>query len=222
MPPIETLDDLFVHQLRDIYSAERQLVAALPKMARNATSQDLKDAFTTHLEQTEEQVNRLQQVFEQLGVSSRGPKCKAMEGLVEEGKEIAEEDITPEMLDAGLIAAAQRVEHYEIAAYGTVCEYARALGHDEILTLLQSTLDEEKETDRLLTTLAVTGIEELDLANDEEESEDADDSEEESSSVAVKKTRAPSKAATRAPGKPADRKVASASSKSTKKGARSR
>ena len=130
MPSITNLQDLFVHQLRDLYSAEKQLVAALPKMARQSTSDELQVAITSHHEQTKEQVGRLEQVFEQLGVANRGPKCKAMEGLIEEASEMLEEDIAENVLDAGIIASAQRVEHYEIAAYGTVVGYARVLGHD--------------------------------------------------------------------------------------------
>lgn len=158
MPSIMNLQDLLVHQLRDAYSAEKQLVAALPRMAKSTTSEELEKAIHAHLEQTEEHVNRLEQVFKQLGVSPRGPKCKAMEGLLEEGKEMLDEDIDPHVLDAGIIASAQRVEHYEIAVYGTVIEFARALGHDEVVDILQRTLDEEKEANDTLTGLAEGGI----------------------------------------------------------------
>jgi ferritin-like metal-binding protein YciE len=156
--PIATLHDLMVHELKDLYSAEKQLVQALPKMAKNATSEELQVAFTTHLEQTKEHVVRLEQAFETLGVSPRGVKCKGMEGLLEEGKSLLDEDIDPEVLDAGLIAAAQRVEHYEIAAYGSACEFARSMQHTEIADMLELTLNEEKETDALLTSLAEGGI----------------------------------------------------------------
>ncbi len=169
---IETLHDLMVHELRDLYSAERQLVQALPKMAKNATSPELEEAITTHLEQTREQVNRLEQIFETLGVSSRGTKCKGMEGLLEEGKALMEEDIDGEVLDAGLIAAAQRVEHYEIAGYGTVLEFARVMGHDDVVSLLEATLEEEKETDQLLTSLAEGGINALAERDNEGETEE--------------------------------------------------
>jgi ferritin-like metal-binding protein YciE len=159
--PIASLHDLMLHELKDVYSAERQLVQALPSMASKATSDELREAFETHLAQTEEQVERLKQVFELLGVAARSQKCKGMEGLIAEGKSLAEEDIEDEVLDAGLIAAAQRVEHYEIAAYGTLVEYAGALGLDEVRELLESTLEEEKQTDQLLTQLAEGGINQL-------------------------------------------------------------
>lgn len=166
---IATLHDLMVHELKDLYSAEKQLVQALPKMARNATSEDLQVAFTNHLEQTKEHVARLEQAFETLGVSARGMKCKGMEGLIEEGKSLLDEDIDPEVLDAGLIAAAQRVEHYEIAAYGTACEYARSMQHEELVELLEQTLNEEKEADALLTALAEGGINALAERDGQEE-----------------------------------------------------
>jgi len=176
--PIATLHDLMVHELKDLYSAEKQLVQALPKMAKHATSEELQVAFTTHLEQTKEHVVRLEQAFETLGVSPRGVKCKGMEGLLEEGKSLLDEDIDPEVLDAGLIAAAQRVEHYEIAAYGTAFEFARSMQHTEIADMLQRTLAEEKETDALLTSLAEGGINTLaerdgqeDMGAEEEEEE---------------------------------------------------
>jgi len=158
MPAITNLQELFVHQLRDIYSAEKQLVAALPRMAKQSTSDELQEAITSHLEQTTGQVSRLEHVFEQLGVSSRGPKCKAMEGLIDEAKEMLEEDIEPHVLDAGIIASAQRVEHYEIAAYGTVVAFARELGHEDLVQLLQQTLDEEYDANGTLTKLAEGGI----------------------------------------------------------------
>jgi len=158
MPALNTLHDLMVHQLKDLYSAERQLVQALPRMAKHASSGELQVAIENHLEQTETHVSRLEQCLELLNESTRGPKCKGMEGLLEEGKELFEEEVDPEVLDAGIIAAAQRVEHYEIAGYGTVCEYARIMGHDDVRQLLQSTLEEEKEADVLLTSLAEGGI----------------------------------------------------------------
>jgi ferritin-like metal-binding protein YciE len=152
------LHDLFVHELRDLYSAEKQLVAALPKMARKAKSTQLRQSFTQHLEQTRDHVDRLDRIFRKLGVSSRGPKCQGMEGLIEEGKDLIEDEPEPEVLDAGLIAAAQKVEHYEIAGYGTVRTYAQLLGDDESARLLQQTLDEEGETDKKLTRLAVSSV----------------------------------------------------------------
>lgn len=158
MPELATLHDLMVHQIKDLYSAERQLVQALPRMAKHANSRELQVAIQTHLEQTESHVSRLEQCLDLLKESTHGPKCKGMEGLIEEGKELLEEKVDPEVLDAGIIAAAQRVEHYEIAGYGTVCEYARIMGHEEVLELLQATLEEEKDTDSLLTSLAEGGI----------------------------------------------------------------
>jgi ferritin-like metal-binding protein YciE len=151
---LQSLQDLYIEQLKDIYNAENQLIKALPKMAKAASDPNLQSAFTEHLEQTKGHAQRLEQIFEKLGASPRGKKCKAMEGLIEEGKETMEEEGEPTVLDAGLIAAAQRVEHYEIAAYGTVRTYAKTLGDDEAAELLQQTLDEEGETDKKLTGLA--------------------------------------------------------------------
>ncbi len=151
---LELLQDLFVEQLQDLYSAERQLVVALPKMSKAATSPNLKKAFDTHLEQTQGHVDRLKQIFQLLDKSPGRKKCKAMAGLVEEGDEIIEEDAEPEVKDAGLIAAGQRVEHYEMAGYGTVHSYAELLGNKDAAKLLAQTLDEEKKTDELLTQLA--------------------------------------------------------------------
>jgi len=153
-----TLRDLFVHELKDLYSAENQIIKALPKMAKAATSAELQQAFEHHLEQTKEQVTRLESIFENLEVSPRGKKCKAVEGLIEEGKEILEEDAEDAVRDAALIGAAQRVEHYEIAGYGCARTYARLLGEEEAAELLQQTLDEEADTDKKLTGLAETQI----------------------------------------------------------------
>jgi ferritin-like metal-binding protein YciE len=155
---MNTLQDLFVHDLKDLYNAETQLLKALPKMAKKATSPDLKQAFEKHTRETEVQIQRLEQIFEELDESPKGKKCKAMEGLIEEGKEIMEEDVEPEVLDAGLIGAAQKVEHYEIAGYGTARTYAEMLGNNAAARLLQQTLDEEGKTDKLLTELAVSCI----------------------------------------------------------------
>ena len=151
---LETLKDLYVMELRDLYNAEKQIIKALPKMAKAATSPELKAAFLEHLEQTKGQVVRLETIFEALGLKPRGKTCKAMEGLVEEGKELIAEEPVPTVLDAGLIAAAQRVEHYEMAGYGSVRTYARTLGETKAAKLLQETLDEEGETDKKLTLLA--------------------------------------------------------------------
>jgi ferritin-like metal-binding protein YciE len=155
---LKSLEDLFVHELKDLFSAEKQLVRALPKMAKAASSEKLRDAFEEHLAQTEEHVSRLEQIFEMLNKGSRGEKCAAMEGLIEEGKKMIEEDAEPHVKDAGLIACAQRVEHYEIAGYGVARTFAQLLGHADVADLLQTTLDEEKETDIQLTELAETEI----------------------------------------------------------------
>ena len=151
---MESIQDLFVKELQDLYSAETQITEALPKMAEASSSEELKEGFQEHLKQTKGQIKRLEQIFEQLGTSPKGEKCKGMEGLLEEGGELMEEDADPEVLDAGLIAAAQRVEHYEIASYGTVRTYAGLLGMNDALQLLEQTLNEEKETDSKLTDLA--------------------------------------------------------------------
>jgi ferritin-like metal-binding protein YciE len=155
---LQDLQDLYVEELRDIYNAEKQLVKALPKMAKKAAHDELKQAFTDHLEQTRGHVERLEQIFEKLGKRAGGKVCKAMQGIVEEGKETMAEDAEPEVMDAALIAAAQRAEHYEIAAYGTVRTYARLLGDDKAAKLLQTTLDEEGDTDKKLTELAESSI----------------------------------------------------------------
>jgi ferritin-like metal-binding protein YciE len=151
---MESLRDLFVEQLKDLYSAENQIVKALPKMIKTASSTELKSAFQEHLEQTKGQIERLDQIFEEIDESPRGKKCKGMEGLLAEGKELMEEDAEPDVMDAGLIAAAQHVEHYEIAGYGCVRTYAQLLGMENAEKLLQQTLDEEKETDEILTGLS--------------------------------------------------------------------
>ena len=154
MPKITTLEDLLVEELRDLLDAENQLTRALPKMAKAATAPELKAAFQEHLEVTKEHVNRLEQVFEQIGKPAKGKKCEAMKGLITEGKELMEEDILPEILDASMIGAAQRVEHYEMAGYGTVRTMAEVLGHREAAGLLDQTLKEEEEADKKLTMIA--------------------------------------------------------------------
>jgi ferritin-like metal-binding protein YciE len=145
---------LYINELKDLYSAENQMIKALPKMAKAATSADLRSGFEEHLSQTMEHVARLEKIFKALEESPTGKKCKGMEGLVKEGAEMIEEDPEPEELDAGLISAAQRVEHYEIAAYGCVSTYAKLLGEEAAMALLRKTLDEEKETDKKLTQLS--------------------------------------------------------------------
>src|SRR5580692_3101853 len=154
--PMETnrLKHLYVEELKDLYSAENQMVKALPKMIKAATSEDLRAGFEEHLEQTKGHVSRLEEIFKALGESPKGKKCKGMEGLIKEGGEMIEEDPAPEELDAGLISAAQRVEHYEIAGYGCVSTYAKLLGEDQAASLLRQTLGEEKETDKKLSQLA--------------------------------------------------------------------
>ena len=154
MPRVTTLEDLLVDELKDLLDAENQLTKALPKMAKAATAKQLKQAFEDHLDVTKNQVERLKQVFQALGQPAKGKKCEAMKGLITEGKELIAEDIEPEILDAGLIGAAQKVEHYEIAGYGTVREIAERLGHKDVSRLLNQSLKEEEETDKKLTEIA--------------------------------------------------------------------
>ncbi|HEV8128269.1 MAG TPA: ferritin-like domain-containing protein [Candidatus Eisenbacteria bacterium] len=155
---MDSLEKLFVDQLKDIYNAEKQLVKALPQMAKAATDEELQGAFNTHLQQTEKQVERLEQIFKEIGKSPQGKRCAAMEGLIEEAKELLKEDAEEEVLDAGLIGAAQKVEHYEMAAYGTLRTYAGLLSHEKAEKLLEETLREEKEADRILTDIAERSI----------------------------------------------------------------
>src|SRR5665213_940760 len=152
--PKNTLKELYVDGLRDIYDAEKQLIKALPEMAEAATSEELREGFEKHLEQTKEHARRLEQIFSALGEKPTGKKCKAMQGLVAEGSEMIEGDFEGEVKDAGLISAAQRVEHYEMAAYGTVRNFASVLGEQNAVSLLEKTLNEEKETDEKLTELS--------------------------------------------------------------------
>ena len=155
---MESLRDLYLDELKDVYNAEKQLVTALPKMAKRASHEELRSAFEDHLAVTQEQVRRLETIFDDMGKPARGKKCLGMEGLIAEGKEMMEEDMEPEVLDAALISAAQRVEHYEIAAYGTLRTYARQLGYDNHAQLLQQSLDEEGEADKLLTQIAESTV----------------------------------------------------------------
>jgi ferritin-like metal-binding protein YciE len=164
------LKHLYVEELKDLYSAENQMVKALPKMINAATSEDLRTGFEEHLEQTKGHVSRLEEIFKALEESPKGKKCKGMEGLIKEGGEMIEEDLAPEELDAGLISAAQRVEHYEIAGYGCVSTYAKLLGEDEAASLLRETLEEEKKTDEKLTQLAESIN--LEAAGSDEEEEE--------------------------------------------------
>jgi len=151
---LDTLKTLYSNELRDLYNAENQLVKALPKMAKAASSEELQDAFEKHLEQTKTHVERLEEVFEELGEKPKSKTCKAMKGLIEEGSEILHEDGDESVIDAGIIVSAQKVEQYEIAAYGSVRTFAQLLGKDRSADLLQTTLDEESEANELLNKLA--------------------------------------------------------------------
>ncbi len=155
---IDSMKKLFVHELKDLYSAENQILEALPKMAKRASHPDLKSAFEEHHRQTQEQVKRLERIFDDLEFEPGGQKCKGMEGLLEEGKDAMEDAEEDDVRDAAMISAAQRVEHYEIAGYGSARTYARMLGNDRAAELLQQTLDEEGETDKKLTKLAESGV----------------------------------------------------------------
>jgi ferritin-like metal-binding protein YciE len=165
------LKHLYIEELKDIYSAENQMVKALPKMAKAATAPELRAGFEEHLIQTQKHVERLEEIFKTLGDSPKGKKCKGMEGLITEGAELIAEDPAPEELDAGLISAAQRVEHYEIAAYGCVSAYARLLHEEQALVLLNETLTEEKKTDEKLTQLSTQiNVEAADATESDEHS----------------------------------------------------
>jgi ferritin-like metal-binding protein YciE len=157
-PNMKKLEDLFLHLMKDMYHAEKQILRALPKMAKAAESEELRKAFETHLQETKGQVERLEQVFDMLGRKPRGETCEAIQGLVEEAKEVMDEAEDAEVLDAGMLAAAQAVEHYEIARYGTLCAWAEQLGMKDAMSLLQQTLDEEKRTDKLLSEIAMSRL----------------------------------------------------------------
>jgi ferritin-like metal-binding protein YciE len=182
MAEMGTLHDAFLDELRDTYDAEKQLTKALPKMVKASTSAALRDAFEAHLEETRQQIERLEQVFASLDEKARGKHCDGMEGIIEEGQAILEEDFDETTIDACLIAAAQRVEHYEMAAYGTLVAWARVLEHTEAADLLQETLDEEKAADEKLSAIAEGGINQAaaDAAHEGEDEgdQDADDEEE--------------------------------------------
>lgn len=158
MAKLSSLNELLIEELKDLYDAEHQLTKALPKMAEAATNPQLKTAFTSHLAETEGHIQRLEQVFSLLGEKASRKTCKAMKGLVEEGSEVIEEKAEPEVKDAALIGAAQRVEHYEMAGYGTVRTFALTLGNTEAANLLQQTLDEEGNADKKLTRIAESRI----------------------------------------------------------------
>jgi ferritin-like metal-binding protein YciE len=176
-----TLHDAFIDELRDTYDAEKQLTKALPKLAKAASSPELREAFETHLEETQGQIERLERVFGSLDQKPRGKHCDGIAGIIEEGKAIMEEDFDDTTMDACLIAAGQRAEHYEMAAYGTLVAWAKAMGHSEAADLLQETLDEEKAADEKLSGLAEGGInqEAADAAHPDEDDEDAQSEEEE-------------------------------------------
>lgn len=166
---VNNLKELYLHQLRDIYDAETQLTKALPEMAKNASHEDVRSAFEEHLEVTRNQIERLDQIFRSMNEGSKRTTCVGMKGLIEEGREMLKKVEDPDALDAGLLASAQKVEHYEISAYGTARTYAELLGEDEAAQLLQETLDEEEETDRRLTELALEGINREAIGEEEEE-----------------------------------------------------
>jgi len=171
MADVGTLHDAFIDELRDSYDAEKQLTKALPKLAKAASDPKLRQAFESHLKETENQITRLEQVFESLDEKVRGKHCDGMAGIIEEGKSIMEEDFDDTTMDACLIAAGQRAEHYEMAAYGTLVAWAEAMGHTEAAKLLQQTLNEEKAADKKLSDLAESGINQsaADAAHPEEE-----------------------------------------------------
>jgi ferritin-like metal-binding protein YciE len=168
--------DAFLDELKDSYDAEKQLTRALPKLAKAATSPELRDAFTSHLEETREHVSRLEQAFELLEEKAKGKHCDGIAGIIEEGSSIMEEDFDEATMDACLVAAGQRAEHYEMAAYGTLIAWAEALGHDDVAKLLQQTLDEEKAADAKLTELAESGLNQqaADASTDEDWEDDED------------------------------------------------
>lgn len=172
MAKLDTLDRLLHDELKDIYSAENQLTKALPKMAKQASSEELREAIASHLEETKGQIERLDKIASLLDIKLTGKKCKAMEGLIEEAKELMEEDGEPAILDAAMIGAAQKVEHYEMAAYGTARALAEQLGHSEIAELLQETLDEESAADEKLTEVATSAIYPAIGSGEEEEEEE--------------------------------------------------
>jgi ferritin-like metal-binding protein YciE len=167
MAAMEDLRDLLIHELEDLYDAEHRITKALPKLRKAAGSAELKDAFDMHLQETEGQINRLEQCFDLLGESAKRKKCHGILGLIEEGQEEMEEDASQAVLDAALIGAAQKVEHYEMAAYGTARSHAQLLGHDEVASLLQETLDEESAANEKLTAIAEAGINEAAAEGDE-------------------------------------------------------
>ena len=175
MAEMTSLRDALIEEMRDLYNAEKQIVKALPKLAKSTSSPDLREAFETHLEETHNQVTRLEQAFELLETPAKGKPCPGMAGIIEEGSEVMQQDVDGAVLDAMLIAAAQRVEHYEIGAYGTAKAWAEALQLDDVADLLQQTLDEEKAADEKLTALAEEGINDAAKAGEESEDEEGEE-----------------------------------------------
>jgi ferritin-like metal-binding protein YciE len=191
-----TLHDAFIDELHDTYDAEKQLTKALPKLARAATSTDLRKAFESHLQETKGQIDRLEQVFGILDEKVRGKHCDGIAGIIEEGKSIMEEDFDETTMDACLIAAGQRAEHYEMAAYGTLVAWAQAMGHDEAASLLQQNLDEEKAADKKLSSIAEGGInqEAADAAHPAEDEDEEEDAPPARSTAAARKSARPAPA----------------------------
>jgi ferritin-like metal-binding protein YciE len=175
---MKSLHDAFVDEVRDTYDAERQLTKALPKMAKKATAPELKDAFSSHLAETEEQIERLVKVFALLDEKVRGKRCDGMAGIIEEGSSVMEEDFDDATMDACLIAAGQRAEHYEMAAYGTLVAWATELGHSEVAALLQESLDEEKAADQKLSGLAESGVNAAAVSGEQADEDEEDDEDE--------------------------------------------
>ncbi len=171
---LKNLQDLYIEELRDIYNAEAQIIKALPKVIDAATSEELRSSLEDHLDQTKEQVERLDEIFKTLGTNPKGKKCAAMEGIIKEADEMLEEDMDENVRDAAIIGACQKVEHYEIASYGTVCTYAKLLDRDDDLDLLGQTLDEEKEADETLTDIAESSIN-VEAAEGEEAEEEGEE-----------------------------------------------
>jgi len=175
MAQTRTLHDVFVDEMRDMYNAEQQITKALPRMIKAAGSGELRRAFEFHLGETENQIDRLERAFSLLKEPARGKKCDGMQGILEEGRKVMEEAPDGPVLDAALIAGAQRVEHYETAAYGTLVAWAQAMGHVDVARLLKESLEEEKNADKTLSSLAEGGINQLALENDDEMSEQDED-----------------------------------------------
>ena len=203
----KTLHDAFLDELRDVYDAEKQLLKALPKLAKRASSEELQEAFESHLEETRGQIEKLERVFASLDEKVRGKHCDGIAGILEEGKAVMEEDFDDQTMDACLIASGQRAEHYEMAAYGTLVAWARVMNHEEAAVLLEEILEQEKAADEKLTQLAESGINES-AASSEDSEEESDDEEEDDEDDDV-----PEKAAPKA-GKPAPMSAKKAVAKS--------